>query len=198
MLPYKFYIQQLKYDGSTYEKGDFVETYTQWGVVCKEFAFAYLPEPKSIVTRDWPGEDGLEVYVPERPRAKEYDVDAEFIIKGNDSDDDATATSAMITNIKGFIDFLYGKNWEESEEDASDESDDDSGTGGVRLAIYDTYTQTGRKDVLVKKISTDAFEVQSGGNSAVIVLKIQFTVYDPATEVTLETTAGGVVTGLTW
>lgn len=187
MLPYRLYIQQIKFDGSSYAKGDVFDTYSEWGIACKEFPFMILPEPKPVVTRNWSGEDGLEIYVPTKICAKEYDIDTEFIIKGDDNLSDDDATDGVITNIKSFIKFLYGEDW-----------DGQDICGGVRLAIYDTYTKIGRKDIVLKKINPNAYERQNGGNSAVIVLKMQFAVYDPTTEVTPVFNQSGEITELTW
>lgn len=141
----------------------------EWNVVCREIPFMLFPEPKSNTTRDWLGEDGLDVYSPKVQKLKDYDIDVEFIVKASEStvSDDA-ATTAMAQNVRDFIKFLYGR---------------DTNAVGSLLAIYDAYTMIGRKDVKVKSVSPDAYFRRDGGNDGIITFKVSFTVYDPATEV---------------
>ena len=182
MTPYRFIIQQTFYDGETYTKGSVIDTYDDFGVVCKEFAEDIMPEPKPAVTKDWPGEDGLEIYIPKNLPAKEFDVEAEFLIVGNQSLADDAATADAQSRRKNFIKFLYGRN---------------AGAVGSRLAIYDEHSGNGYKDVVVKKVLSDTSFRQSGGNEAVYLLKVTFTVYDPATDVTPSYTNNNL-TGLIW
>lgn len=178
MEPHKFYIQQLSFDGESYTTGNTYDSLTQWGIVCKEFPFTLYPEAKAPVTRDWLGLDGLEVYAPATQPLKEYDIDVEFIAKGNDGVADETATIQLAQNIRAFLTFLYGRN---------------TNATGSLLAIYDEYTMIGRKDVRVKKVSPDAYERQEGANPAVAVFKVTFTVYDPMTDVSVTTSNGAKV-----
>ena len=83
MIPYRFYIQQIHFDGEEYTKGAIIDTYTAYGAVCKSFSEIVMPEPKAHVTQNWPGDDGLEVYAPNVTPMKEFDTEAEFIIKGS-------------------------------------------------------------------------------------------------------------------
>lgn len=188
MTPYPFYIQQISFDGESYTMGTFIDTYRNYDFACKEFGEMIMPEPKPLVTRDWPGEDGLEVYVPSTLRMKEFDIDAEFILLGDESvvddyDEDEDATSEALVLRNSFVQFLYGRRFD--------------GTN-ARLAIYDKHSELGYKDVVVKKVTPDTSERQYRGNVAIYVLKVTFTVYDPVTSVHPVYNSSGVATGLTW
>lgn len=179
---FRFYIQQTYYDGTAYQKGTVVDSYESYGAACKNFSEILLPESKPIVTRDWPGEDGLEIYVPQWLPMKEFDADAEFIIVGKESLSDDAATEDALDRRRQFIKFLYGRN---------------AGAVGGRLAIYDEHSGLGYKDVVVKKVQPDTSERQHGGNPAVYVFKVTFTVHDPVTEVA-PVFKDGKIDGLTW
>lgn len=182
MTPYRFYIQQTSFDGEDYTKGSVVDTYLSFGAVCKSFDEQVMPEAKSLVTRNWVGEDGVEVYVPDVVRMKEFDINAEFIITGNESLTDDAATQDAQSRRKAFIKFLYGRN---------------TGSIGGRLAIYDEHSGIGYKDVVCSKVTPDTAERQFGGNGAVYVLKVVFKVCDPVTDVTPHFT-NNVIDELIW
>ena len=170
MSPFRFYIQQLHFDGENYLRGSLFETYADFGAACKEFKDNFMPEAKNLATRDWIGKDGLEVYVPDRLRLKEFNTEAEFIITGNPTMADDEATYDAMSRRNSFIRMLYGRN---------------TGAVGARLAIYDEHSGLGYKDVVVSKVEPDVSGRQQGGNEAVYVLKVSFTIYDPVTDVSL-------------
>lgn len=180
---YRLYIQQMLYDGETYTRLNMFDTYSKWLVVCSAFPFKLLPDAKDYVTRDWKDGDGEDVYVPSTVRNKSYDIDAEFIYVGGDAD--------MRQNIERFIQFIYGKNSGLSQQ--GQWTHPESG----RLCIYDEYTRTGRKDVVVKSVDVDAYLTEDTDPDAVATFKVKFTVYDPVTDVTPVRT-GNTVTSLTF
>lgn len=182
MAPYSLYIQQTHFDGLTYTKGQVVDVGDEFGVVCKEFSEMIMPEAKPLATRDWPGNDGLEVYVPKVVRSREFELETEFGIAGDPSMDDEEATLDAQNRRKHFIKFLYGRN---------------AGAVGARLAIYDEHSGLGYKDVTVKKVSPMESFRQSGGNEAIYIFKVTFTVHDPVTEVT-PIFAGELINELVW
>ena len=182
MVPYPFYIQQTHFDGQSYTKGSVVDTYSEFGCACKEFAELSFSEAKQPTTRNWPGDDGLEVYVPDVARLKEFDVDAEFIIVGDASMSDEAGTSDAQRRRRSFLQFLYGRN---------------AGAVGSRLAIFDAHSNLGYKDVTVKKVSPVESHRQEYGNVALYVFRVTFSVYDPVTEVT-PLFNNGVITSLDW
>ena len=175
MAIYKTYIQQLSFDGLTYTKGRIVDLLDEYNIACSEFPFVKNPEPKDLPTVDWAGSDGLDVYVPVGAPlpVKHYELDAVFLYKGTEA--------TMHGDIKGFIDFLYGRN---------------DGSVGARLAIYNEHTKTGRKDVVVTKIDTETFYCEDWDEDTMAGFKIKFTVYDPVTEVVPVFNASGEISEL--
>lgn len=171
----KTYIQQLSYNGLTYTKGRVADLLSEFGIACREFPFVKNPEPKDLPTQDWAGEDGLDIYIPQGAPipVKHYDLEAEFLYKGTEV--------TMQHDINAFLDFLYGRN---------------DGSVGARLAIYNEYTRTGRKDVVVAQVDTDAYYCEDWDPDAVAAFKIKFTVYDPVTEVVPVFGQDGSVTDL--
>lgn len=163
----KFLIQQQIYNGTTYTNvGDVVDTQAAYNVVCQECPFMHLPESKELAKRDWPDEDGEDVYISaEGLKFKAYDEAVTFLYVGTKAD--------MPQDLKGFINFLYGKN-----------------TGGSPLlAIYDEYTQIGRQGVYVKKINNDLFDYSDISTDVIATFKVTFRVSDPVTPITLHTSS---------
>ena len=157
-----------------YTKGNVVDLLSTFNIVCQEFPFKKNPKPKDLPTRDWAGEDGLDVYIPKKLPVKHYDIEVTFLYKGTEQ--------AMRTDLNKFIDFLYGRN---------------SGAVGSRLAIYNEYAGMGRKDVVVSEIDDEIFYLTDSDPDAMAKFKVKFTVYDPTTEVTPEYSVVGGVTSVT-
>lgn len=160
MTTYNTYMQQLGFDGVTYQKGSVVDLLKTFNIICQEFPFKINPAPKDLPTRDWAGEDGLDVYIPDKLPVKNYDMEVTFLYVGRDN--------TIRNDISNFIDFLYGRN-----ENAQ----------GARLAIYNEYTGIGRKDVVVSEIDNELFYLTDNDIDAIAKFKVKFTVYDPTTEV---------------
>ena len=165
MAIYDTYMQQLSFNGTQYTKGDVVDLLRTFRVVAQEFPFKKNPKAKDLPTRDWAGEDGLDVYVPNVLPVKHYDLEVEFLYVGTEN--------TIREDLNAFIDFLYGRN-----EDAV----------GSRLAIYNNHTGIGRKDVVVSEVDNELFYLTDCDPDAVAKFKVKFTVYDPTTDVTPETT----------
>ena len=168
------YIQQLRYDGMSYTKGDVVNLKTAFGIECEEMPFTLFPKSKDFATRDWAGSDGVDIYVPNKITLKEYDIEAKFIYQG---------TEATIHNdIKAFVNFLYGRN---------------SGAVGGRLAIYDEHVKIGRKDVVVTEIGNELYHLTKNDTDAIARFKVKFKVCDPVTDV-VPTYSDGIITAFTF
>lgn len=144
-----------------YTKGDVVELLSAFNIICQEFPFVKNPAAKDLPTRDWAGEDGLDVYIPKKLPVKHYDIEVTFLYKGTEE--------SIRTDLTNFIDYLYGRN---------------EGAVGSCLAIYNEHTGIGRKDVVVSNIDNEIFYLTDSDPDAVAKFKIKFTVYDPTTEVT--------------
>ena len=155
------YIQQLSFDGISYTRGAFVDLLRDYNIVAQDFPFVKNPESKELPTRNWPGSDGLDVYVPKQMPVKEYVLEVTFLYKGIEQN--------MRSDIKAFIDFLYGRNY---------------GAIGSRLAIYNERVAMGRKDITVKSVSNELFYATDFDPDAVAAFNIKFNVFDPTTEVT--------------
>ncbi len=180
MVKYNTYIQQLNFDGTTYTKGSVVDLLDKFNIVAMDFPFKKNPKPKDLPTRDWAGSDGVDVYVPDQIPIKNYEIDVVFLYVGTEG--------TIRTDIGNFIDFIYGR---------SKGAAGDTVQSG-RLAIYNEYTEMGRKDIVVTDVDNELFEI-SNDPDAVAKFKVKFSVNDPTTPVTTTTgTYSGVVrvTGL--
>lgn len=173
MATYNTYFQQLSFDGIEYTKGVVVDLLATYKIICQEFPFTRNPKPKDLPTRDWAGDDGLDVYVPTELPAKHYDVEVVFLYVGTEL--------SIRTDLTNFINYLYGRN---------------NGAVGSRLAIYNEHTGIGRKDVVVSEVSNEIFYLTDSDPDAVAKFKVKFTVYDPTTEVTPTSTTNST-TGVT-
>ena len=178
MAIYKTYIQQIKFDGITYTKGSVVDILSTYKVMCQEYPFKRNTKPKALPSRDWAGEDGLDIYIPDGDLPMSaYDIEVTFLYVG---------TEATISNdLKNFLDFLCGR------KKAQNANNVKSG----RLAIFNEYVNMGRKDVVVSEIDNEIYYCSDNDKDAVAKFKVKFTVNDPTTEVTKGVT-GGVVTTL--
>lgn len=189
--PYKLYIQQIEFDGSTYTKGKPIDTLEKFNVVCEECPFVLFPERKDLPTRDWADQHGLDAYIPSVLPIKEYDLDVKFLYKRTRDGSNVTDDTVR-TEIKNFIKFLYGRVG--------------SGVTGdtvmnPRLAIYSEDTGIGRKDVVISKVGNKIFFHTDYDDDVVADFEVKFTVMDPVTDVTPSyVTVGGVdvLNYLTW
>ena len=159
----KLLIQQQTYNGSTYTNvGQVVDTQTTFHVVCQEFPFKYLPETKELSKRDWYDEHGEDVYIPtDGLKFKAYDLEAKFLYVGTQAN--------MKSELKSFIEFIYGKNTD----------------GSPMLAVYDEYTKTGRRGVYVQNVDNDLIVYDDHEVGVVGQFKVKFRVTDPETDITL-------------
>lgn len=127
-----------------------------FGIVCTEVPFLPFSEMKELPTRDWPEEDGEDVYVPSRLAMKAYDMEISFCYKGG-------AKSAY-DGIKKFIDYLTGEDGE-----------------SPVLKIYSPYTGIGRKSVYLKEYGDDDFFLDV--EEDVVLFSMTFRITDPKTDI---------------
>lgn len=178
MTIYNTYVMQLSFDGTAYTKSSVVDLLETYNIICQDFPFAKNPKPKELPTRDWAGDDGLDVYIPKELPVKHYDMEVVFLYVGTEE--------TIRTDLTNFIDYLYGRN---------------DGAVGSRLAIYNEHTGIGRKDVVVAEVNNEIFYLTDSDPDAIAKFKVKFTVFDPATDVSPITgTVNGetVVTGLSF
>lgn len=159
----KFLIQQQTYNGASYVNvGYVIDTQMSFNVVCQEFPFKYLPETKDLASRNWYDEHGSDTYIPEDGlKFKEYDIEAKFLYVGSKEN--------VFSDINAFIEFLYGRNV----------------GGSPLLAIYDEYTKTGRRGVVVVSVDNDIFFYNDTSIDAIAQFKVKFKITDPVTNIVL-------------
>lgn len=177
------YVQQLKYNGTTYTSGSVVDLLDKFNIICQDFPFKKFPETKDLPERDWPDEDGADVYIPDTIPMKAYTMDVDFLYVGTHQN--------IMTDISDFIGFLCGR--------VKGSSGDSVQSG--RLAIYNEHTGIGRKDVYVTKVDNELFYDSDADPDAVAKFKVTFKVCDPVTDVSPTTsTSNGqtIVTGLSF
>lgn len=151
--PYAILFKKMKSDAPV------VDTFDNWGIVCKEFPFQLYGEAKELPKNDWLDEDGDDEYIPSELKIAAYEVDVEFVYKG--------AANTANVNIKAFLDYLTGR-----------------GGTGAELMVYDTYTKIGRQSVRYVNVDDDVFWRQEEGGD-VVVFVVTFKVNDPVTDITL-------------
>lgn len=151
--PYAILFQKMIEDAPV------VDTLSNWGIVCKDFPFKLYGEAKELSSRDWKDEDGDDEYIPNELKIAAYEIDVEFVYKGD--------MNTANTKIRGFLDYLTGR-----------------GGTGAELMVYDTYTKIGRQSVRYVSVDDDIFFRQEGGND-VVVFVVTFKVNDPLTDIAL-------------
>lgn len=163
----KLFMQQQTFDGRTYTNvGTKIDTQDAYHVVCEEFPFKHLPETKDLAKREWHDEHGEDVYIPnDGLKFKAYDLEASFLYVGKQED--------MQTELFSFVNFISGRN-----------------TGGSpMLAVYDEYTQTGRRGVYVQSINNDLFAYDDMNPEVIARFKVKFRVTDPMNNINADLTA---------
>lgn len=171
----KLLILQQTFNGNAYMNvGVTIDTQEQFGVVCQEFPFKYLPESKELPKRDWYDEDGEDVYIPKSGlRLAAYDLEVKFLYVGSES--------RMSANIKDFIDFICGRiNYTSKSNKVTINV-----TQNVMLCVYDQYTKTGRRGVFVKEVSSELFAYDDVNSEVIGMFKVKFRVTDPVTDIEL-------------
>lgn len=154
--PYAILFKKMKSDALV------VDTFDNWGIVCKDFPFKLYGEAKELPSQDWHDEDGDDEYIPSELKISAYEVEVEFVYKG--------VLDTANTNIRGFLDYLTGKDGM-----------------GAELQVYDTYTNIGRQGVRFVSVEEDVFWRQEEGGD-VVVFVVTFKVNDPVTDIELSKT----------
>lgn len=135
-----------------------------WKESLKDFGFAVcsIPWPeteiKELATRDWPGEDGEDTYIPTTLKVEAYNLSVEMIYKG--------AVGERYAAYTKFRDFLLGIS-----------------VGGAEMRIYDPYNNIGRQGVYVKAISSVKSHKDNAGEYLAFTLELRVT--DPLTDINL-------------
>ena len=180
MTPHRLYMLQANYTGLVYQKDNLIDTYAKFRVVCSEFPFKMFPETKEVVSKNWRGLHGGDAYIPAVNKIKDYDVDVDFLYSGTHAN--------MRTDLENFAKYINGMTGDGVQPALS-----------ARLAIYDEYTQTGRKDVRAVNIEfKEYWDIPTFDTESIASFKVRFHIYDPVTPVTPVYSQQGALTDLTW
>lgn len=176
----RFFVQQIKFDGSSYTKGTPIDTYAQFNVICSDTPMKLYPEAKDVVAKDWPGRDGQAVYIPQVARIKDFDWEVTFLYCG--------VHANMRTQINSFVSYLYGKTTPV----------DSLSARSARLVVYDQYDSIGYKDARVVSVDFGTWwDSPTLDNDAIAEFKVKFHIYDPVTAIT-PTYNNNILTDLSW
>jgi len=143
-----------------------VNLYKQWGIVCSKMPLPKY-DAKDLPSHDFSGVNGEDAYIPSFIPIKPYDLQIEFIYKGD--------LDFCYTNIyKGFIKYLQGN--------APINDDYDSITEGG-FKIYDRQNMIGRQKVYMKNFDPEDLIHLTDGDHLLFKLTFHFT--DPITDILL-------------
>lgn len=168
------YIQQSLFDGTDYKKGDVVDILDRYNVACITFPFKLAPKSSKLIEREWPGEDGKDVYIPKTGLPiDDYDIEVSFCYKGT--------LDKIKNDMSEFLNFIRGRN--------------EKATGG-RLFVYDENVGFGRKDVVVSSIDDSTYQADESDPDAIFSFKVTFHVYDPSTDLKIKRNGTGKIIDL--
>lgn len=160
--------------------GTVVDSFSQWGIVCREVPFKVGGKSKEPAKREWYDEHGDDAFIPNKLMLEAYDAEFEMAYKGQELATNPFNLSLAMTNIGNFKKWLTG-------------NDNSSGTG-AELKIYSPYSAIGRQKCYLLDIDDEepcVMTKQEGGNvynENVVTFKVKFRVTDPLTDITLTTT----------
>ena len=178
----KTYIQQISFTGLSYTAGKMSDILTDFGIICEDIPFKFLPEAKELPKRDWVDQHGVDILVPDVVPIKEYDLDVEFLYVGKDDYKAQQGDTRLIRqDIMNFIKYLYGHTKAPGQ------------SGGIqsgRLAMYNERTKIGRKDVTLKKVDPKLFLCDNADDECIARFTLTFSVNDPVSDVTLYPATG--------
>lgn len=128
----------------------------RWGIACCKFPFKLDGGSKELASRDWPGEDGDDVYYPKELKLKSYELETDLVYVG--------PLGKVADNILAFRDYLTGKDGL-----------------GVEMRIYNSHTGIGRKGCHWLEMGDMTFNKEFEEEVLQIPLKIK--VSDPKTRI---------------
>lgn len=139
------------------EGSELKETIADFGLYCMELPFSMFTSTRKLTEREWPGENGKDVYIPKRLDAEAYTIKIKFGYKGN--------PESANEHLKAFWDYLTGN-------DGS----------GVYIKFYNDYNRVGRRHVRFLNISDSPIYVRDECGDF-LVFDVEFNVDDPITDV---------------
>lgn len=140
------------------------DSIAKWGIGCCEFPFVLDGGSKDLATRDWPGEDGEDVFIPEELKLKPYDIEVKMTYVG--------PLAKSYDNLTAFRDYMTGADGL-----------------GASLCIYNSHTHIGRRGCHWLENSNPVFNVEESEEVLQFTLKIR--VSDPKTRVIAQFSTDG-------
>lgn len=136
----------------------------KWGIGCCDFPFVLDGGSKDLAARDWPGESGEDVFIPDVLPLKPYDLEVKMVYVG--------PLSKSYDNIVAFRDYLTG----------------DDGLG-ASISIYNSHTHIGRRGCHWLDMSNPVFSKEEDEEVLQFALKIR--VSDPKTKIVAQFSMDG-------
>lgn len=162
---YNIYIQKEA------ESSPVVDIINDFDMQCASIPFIIANETKKLTERDWAGEDGKDVYIPNQLPVSAYSMNIKLCCKGEKFSANA--------KIKNLVDYLLGRDGD-----------------GVYMKVYCDYTKIGRKHVRFTKLSDRAELVRNDSDGDILVFQIEVSVDDPVTDIAPILDANGKITKL--
>lgn len=136
------------------------DSLADFGFATQEIEFPAKTVVKELATRNVPGEDGERVSYPDRAYLEPYDLDVEFVYKGEEE-------HYYTTSFTTIRDILLGRVYGD----------------GCELEIYSPWHRIGRRGVHVKEIEPTKFRRMDG--EVMLGIKVKFHVSDPDKDILL-------------
>lgn len=159
------------------EGGDVVNSFNEWGIVCRKVPFKAGGKTKEPAKRDWHDEHGEDSYIPPKLMFEAYDAEFELAYKGQELASNPFNLSLAFQRIDAFKRWLSGN--------------DTTAGSGAEYKIYSPYSSIGRQRCYLLEISDEEPHLQlkeEGGNlyhENIVTFKVKFRVKDPMTNITL-------------
>lgn len=178
-----FRIRQVRKSGTeeqSYSNVGQAVSLSLFNIVCVEFPFKFTPELKSVPSRDWPDENGEDIYMPSEGSVKlaPYDLEVKFLYK-RDLSNDSSKVNHMRSDIMGFIRFITGDanitGYDSNRNPIWSYGDEDKSS---MLAISDDYTGLGFKGIYVKSISNTLYAYNDININGIAEFTVTFRVSD--------------------
>lgn len=148
---FKIYMQKES------EGSELKETIADFGLYCMEMPFTLFTSTRKLTEREWPDEDGKDVYIPKRLDAEAYTIKIKFGYKGE--------PESANEHIKAFWKYLTGN-------DGS----------GVYIKLYNDYNGVGRRHVRLSSFSDSPIYVRDE-YGLFLAFDVELNVDDPITDV---------------
>lgn len=133
------------------------DSIAKWGIACTSFPFKLDGGAKDLATRDWPGEDGEDAFIPDVLPLKAYDLTVDMVYVG--------PLGQAYDNIMEFRDYMTGADGK-----------------GASLKVYNSHTKIGRQGVYWLEMGDIKFSKEA--DEEVLQFPLKLRVSDPKTSIT--------------